>query len=53
MEPKMTERAPLTEKIETIQERNCDHHFTGNDCLCKKCGLYFPETNDYGQQFAE
>ena len=23
----------------------CDHHFVGNDYLCKKCGLYFPETN--------
>jgi hypothetical protein len=27
------------------QERHCDHHFVGNDYLCKKCGLYFPETN--------
>ena len=27
------------------QERNCDHQFTCNDYLCKKCGLYFPETN--------
>jgi SAM-dependent methyltransferase len=23
----------------------CDHSFVGNDYLCKKCGLYFPETN--------
>jgi hypothetical protein len=23
----------------------CDHQFVGNDYLCKKCGLYFPETN--------
>lgn len=23
----------------------CDHFFIGNDMLCTKCGLYFPETN--------
>ena len=27
------------------QSAPCDHSFVGNDCLCKKCGLYFPETN--------
>jgi hypothetical protein len=26
------------------QGEKCDHVFSGNDMLCKKCGLYFPET---------
>lgn len=24
----------------------CNHAFTGRDMLCKKCGMYFPETNN-------
>ena len=26
------------------QSTICEHVFVGRDYLCKKCGLYFPET---------
>jgi hypothetical protein len=31
--------------LQQPQEHHCDHVFVGNDMLCKKCGLYFPETS--------
>lgn len=29
---------------EALKEDVCDHSFVGRDRLCRKCGLYFPET---------
>ena len=28
------------------QSAKCDHAFITNDMLCRKCGKYFPETNE-------
>jgi len=42
-------RAEIADKIAngltTTAATPCDHVFVGNDYLCKKCGLYFPETS--------
>jgi len=28
-----------------MRDRKCRHAFFGSDRLCRKCGLYFPETS--------